>query len=323
MATTKRRLGKTELEVTSIGLGCWQFSGGKGIIGGYWGTIQQPTVDAIVRAALAGGVDWFDTAEAYGGGRSEQALARALTACGKKPGEVVVATKWFPLLRTARSLRDTIDERIRCLAPFPIDLHQVHQPLSLSPVAAEMNAMADLVAAKKIRAVGVSNFDARRTRAAQAALAARGLSLASNQMRYSLLDRRIERSGVLSACKELGVTLVAYSPLAQGILSGKFHDDPSLVTKSAGPRKLRGAFRARGLARSLPLVDALREIGKAHGVTPSQVALAWLLQFHGDTVVAIPGASKEGHVKDLVEAMSLVLTPRELVALDERSRPFL
>jgi aryl-alcohol dehydrogenase-like predicted oxidoreductase len=319
----KRRLGKSELEVTPIGLGCWQFSGGRGVSGSYWGRVDQPTIDAIVRAALAGGIDWFDTAEIYGRGRSERALSRALQSCGKKPGEVRVATKWFPLLRTAESIRDTIDERLRCLDPFPIDLHQVHQPISFSGVEAQMNAMADLVALKKIRAVGVSNFNERRTRAAHAALAARGLPLASNQMRYSLLDRRIETNGVLAACKELGVTLMAYSPLAQGILSGKFHRDPALVAKTAGPRRLTPAFRARGMEKSRPLVEELEKIAKAHGATPSQVSLAWLLQFHGDGVVAIPGATKEHHVKDLVDAMDITLSPLELSALDEMSRPFM
>jgi aryl-alcohol dehydrogenase-like predicted oxidoreductase len=317
----KRRLGRSELEVTPIGLGCWQFSGGKGLIGGYWGEVDQPTVDAIVRASLDGGIDWFDTAEAYGGGQSERSLARALETAGKKPGDVTVATKWLPIPRFAGSLRRTIDTRIACLAPFPIDLHQVHQPYSFSTKRAQMAALADLVAAKKIRAAGVSNFSAKKMRISHAALGERGVPLATNQVPYSLVNRRIESNGVMAAAKELGVTIIAYSPLGQGILTGKFHDDPRLLA-SRGPRRFLPTFRARGLARTRPLVDGLRAIAQAHGATATEVSLAWLLQFHGEQVVAIPGATKLDHVKGIVGAMALKLSAAELQRLDELSRPF-
>jgi aryl-alcohol dehydrogenase-like predicted oxidoreductase len=147
------------------------------------------------------------------------------------------------------------------------------------------------------------------------------LSLASNQVKYSLLDRRIERNGILEAAKQLGVSIIAYSPLAQGILTGKFHQDPSLIKKSGGPRKLLPEFWSSGLEKSRPLVDALTEIGKAHGVGAGSVALAWLLQFHGDSIVAIPGATKPHHVEANVSAMSLELTPAELDRIDRLSRP--
>jgi Predicted oxidoreductases (related to aryl-alcohol dehydrogenases) len=322
MKMSERRLGKTGIQISPIGLGCWQFSNGSGIIGGYWGALPQETANAIVAASLAGGINWFDTAEAYGKGRSEEALSRALLAAGKSPGEVVIATKWWPTARRAESIRATIDDRLQHLSPFGIDLHQVHQPFAFATVAAQMNAMADLVAANRIRAVGVSNFSASRMRKAHGALAARGLSLASNQMRYSLLDRRIERNGVLAAAKEAGVTIIAYSPLAQGILSGKFHDDPSLVAK-AGVRRYLRDFRESGLAKSRPLIEELRAIATAHGATPSQVALAWTTQFHGDTIVAIPGATKEKHVSDNVGAMRLKLSEKELGRIDELSRRFM
>src|SRR5512136_3189881 len=285
--TERRRLGRTSIEITPIGLGCWQFSGGHGFVGGFWEALSQEAVDEIVRVALAGGVSWFDTAEAYGKGRSEQALARALAAAGRKDGDVVVATKWWPIPRTARSIRTTIDERLRCLDGFSIDLHQVHQPFSFSSVEAEMEAMADLVAAKKIRAVGVSNFSAAQMRRAHAALAKRGIPLASNQVRYSLVARGIESNGVLAAARELGVTVIAYSPLGQGILSGKFHADPALVRSRPGPRRYMSSFGPRGLERTRPLVDELQRIAAARAVTPSQVALSWLLHFHGETIVAI------------------------------------
>jgi aryl-alcohol dehydrogenase-like predicted oxidoreductase len=319
--STLRPLGRSGIQISPIGLGCWQFSAGRGLIGGFWGALPQPLVNAIVKASLDGGINWFDTAEAYGRGASEEALARALQAGGRSPGDVVVATKWWPTMRRAASIRKTIEDRLRFLAPYPIDLHQIHQPYALATVRAQMDAMADLVEARKIRAIGVSNFSAKRMRAAHAALAARGLPLASNQMLYSLLDRRIESNGVLEAAKELGVTIIAYSPLAQGILSGKFHADPALVAAS-GVRRFRRDFRPAGLARSRPLVDALSRIAASRGVTASQVALGWTIQFHGPAVVAIPGATKERHVADNVGAMHLVLSGDELGSLDELSRRF-
>lgn len=323
MSEQTRRLGRTDIELSPIGLGCWQFSEGRGLVGGFWEALAPDVVNQIVAASLAGGITWFDTAEAYGQGRSEQALSRALQAAGVAPGGAVIATKWWPLLRTAGSIRSTIDERLRRLAPYPIDLYQVHQPYALAPVPAQMRAMADLVADKRIRSVGVSNFGAARMRAAHATLAQRGLPLASNQMKYSLLDRRIESNGVMAAAKELGVTIIAYSPLEQGLLSGKFHDDPGLIKQRVGPRKWMREFRASGLAKSRPLVTELRAIAQAHGVSASQVALAWLLQFHGDTVVAIPGASRVKHVEDNVGAMRLTLSARELARIDELSRQFM
>ncbi len=320
---TRRGLGRTGLEVTPVGLGCWQFSAGKGLAGRYWEVLAQPVMNEIVRVSLEGGINWFDTAEMYGNGASERALAAALAAAGKANGDVLVATKWFPLFRTAGSIKATIDTRLSCLAPFGIDLHQVHQPAGFSSVEAEMAAMADLVAEKKIRAVGVSNFNAARMRRAHAALAARGLPLASNQVRYSLLDRRIESNGAMAAAKELSVTIIAYSPLAQGVLTGAYHDDPAYIRRRPGPRKLMGSFRSKGLERSRPLIEELKRIAAAHGATPSQVALAWLCRFHGDTVVVIPGASRPSQAVENLGAMDLALSKRELERIDELSRPFL
>jgi aryl-alcohol dehydrogenase-like predicted oxidoreductase len=316
----RRRLGRTAIEITPIGLGCWQFAGGVGLIGGFWEALSQETVDDIVRASLAGGISWFDTAEVYGRGRSEQALAHALGAAGRKDGDVVVATKWWPIPRTAASIGATIGDRLRCLGGFSIDLHQVHQPYSLSSVEAEMEAMAALVAAKKIRAVGVSNFSAAQMRRAHAALARHGIPLASNQVRYSLVDRGIESNGVLAAAKELGVTVIAYSPLGQGILSGRFHDDPALVRSRPGPRRYMSLFRASGLERTRPLVDELRRIAAVRAVSPSQVALNWLIHSSGDTVVAIPGASRSRQAEEAAGAMGFRLEAAEMKRLDELSR---
>jgi aryl-alcohol dehydrogenase-like predicted oxidoreductase len=316
----RRPLGRTTIEVTPIGLGCWQFSGGHGLVGGYWEGLPQATADAVIAAALARGVNWFDTAEIYGRGRSEEALARALKAAGRKSGDVIVADKWWPVPRTAASIGKTIDDRLRHLEGFAIDLYQVHQPFSFSSVEAQMDAMADLVETKKIRAVGVSNFSARAMRRAHAALAQRGLPLATNQVRYSLIDRRIEADGTLSAAKELGVTIIAYSPLAQGILSGKFHDDPALIRSRVGPRRFLPSFRAKGIERTRPLIEELKRIARERGVTPSQVALNWLIHFHGEAVVVIPGASRPQHAEEAGGALDFRLTGEEMTRLDALSR---
>jgi len=318
-----RRLGRSDIELSPVGLGCWQFSEGFGLIGGFWEALPADAVQEIVDASLSGGLNWFDTAEAYGNGRSERALSAALTRLGRKPGDAIVATKWQPFPRTAANIGKTIDERLACLSPFPIDLHQIHQPFSLSTVGGQANAMADLVQAGKIKTVGISNFSAKRMRAIHAALARRGVPLVSNQMQYSLLDRRIESNGVMAAAKELGITIIAYSPLAQGLLSGKFHEDPSLIKNRVGPRKFLPNFRPKAMERSRPLIEELRKIATAHGATPSQVALSWLIQFHGDTVVVIPGATKRRQAEENVGTMQLTLSPDELRRIDELSQPFL
>jgi aryl-alcohol dehydrogenase-like predicted oxidoreductase len=314
-----RQLGASGIAVSAIGLGCMQFSQGRGMVGRVMRNLGQETVDAIVKASLDAGVTWFDTAELYGNGQSERALSLALSASQTRDGEVVIATKWMPFLRTAASIRGTIGARKTALAPFHIDLHQIHQPYALASVESQMKAMADLVAAHDIRAVGVSNFDAARMRAAHAALARRGVALASNQVLYSLLARDIERNGVMQAAKDLGVAIIAYSPLASGVLTGKYHGDPALA-QGLGLRRIVPQFSSRGLARTRPLIAALQEIAAGHGANAAQVALAWVIGFHGDAVVAIPGATSVAQARSNAAAMQLRLSPAELARLDELSR---
>jgi len=316
-----RKLGQTDIEVSPIGLGCWQFSQGKGMTGRMWSVLDQGTMDAVVDAALKGGVTWFDTAQAYGGGASERALSVALRHRDIAPGRVVVATKWLPILKTAGDIPRTIGTRIECLQPYPIDLFQVHVPMSVSSIPAQMHEMAKLVRAGTVRAVGVSNFSASRMAKAGAALQAEGLPLASNQVRINLLDRAIESNGVLDLARKHRVTLIAYSPLAQGILTGRYHDDPALVRALPWGRRSRLSPSSRfltpeGLARSAPLVAELRAVAEAHGATPAQVALAWLVTFYGETVVAIPGASRPEQVAAAAAAMDLRLTEAEMARID-------
>jgi aryl-alcohol dehydrogenase-like predicted oxidoreductase len=319
---TKRLLGMTGIEITPIGLGCWQFGQGANFIARAWDTLGEETIRSVVEAALKGGINWFDTAEAYGNGRSEEKLSEALAALGVTPGSVVVATKWQPFLRTARSIASTIDARASCLGRYHIDLHQVHNPMSISSIPAQMREMAKLLRAGRIRSVGVSNFSARQMEAAHAALASEGIALASNQVRFNLLDRRIEKNGMLEAARRLGVTIIAWSPLAQGLLTGRFHDDPQSMRKASGMRRMMNRLRPATLERTRPLVDELRAIAQAHGAAVAQIVLSWEVRFHGDTVVAIPGASRPVQVEQAAAAADLVLSPREISRIDELSRPY-
>lgn len=288
-----------------------QFSG-SGLISAFFRPLPQSDVDEIVQAALDGGITWFDTAEMYGGGHSERRLSGALTHAGIKPGDVTVATKWSPLLRTAKSIERTIGDRLSALDPFPIDLHQIHLGYgSLSPVRSQITAMARLVEAGKIRSVGVSNFSARQLEIAHSVLADIGLPLVANQIQINLVHRNIETNGVLETARRLGVTLIAYSPLASGMLTGKFHDDRGLVAQMPLPRRLVNGFSEKRLDRTTPLIDALREIAAAHQATASQVALAWLISYYGDTVVAIPGASRRQHAAEAAGALKVTLSQQD------------
>jgi aryl-alcohol dehydrogenase-like predicted oxidoreductase len=285
-------------------------------VGNYWGNLPQEVADDIVRISLAKGVNWFDTAEVYGRGASERSLASALDTAGAKREEYLIADKWFPALRFAGNIPKTFGNREEALGGRSIDLYQIHQPFSFSSVEKQMDEMAALQEAGKIRAVGVSNFDEKKMRAAQTRLREAGIPLASNQMLYSLIDREIERNGVLDAAKELGVTIIAYSPLAQGVLTGKFHGDVDIRSKS-GPRKHMKRFKTGGLEATRPLVEILRRIGETHGATPAQIALAWVVQRHSRLVVAIPGASSVRQAESNAEALEIRLSGPELEELSE------
>jgi aryl-alcohol dehydrogenase-like predicted oxidoreductase len=121
---TLRNLGKSDLKISPIGLGCWQFSKRKNFAGKYWPSLEDSIILNVVKVSLEGGINWFDTAELYGKGASEKALSGTLQKLGKKPGEVIVATKWWPVFRFASNIIKTIDDRLKALDPYPIDLHQ-------------------------------------------------------------------------------------------------------------------------------------------------------------------------------------------------------
>jgi aryl-alcohol dehydrogenase-like predicted oxidoreductase len=156
-------------------------------------------------------------------------------------------------------------------------------------------------------------------RRAHQALSHRGVALASNQVKYSVMDRGIEANGVLDTAKELGVTIIAYSPLEMGLLSGKFHKNPDLLRSRPFGRRLR---LRRLIEKSRGLIEGMEEIAGTHRVTVSQVALNWLVHFHGETVVTIPGATKASHARESAGAMDFSLSQEEMAGIDELSRGF-
>lgn len=262
-------------------------------------------------ASVEAGLAFFDTAEIYGGGASERLLGECLRESNRS---VFVATKFAPLpwRLTSSALPRALDASLARLGLAAADLYQVHWPWTLLPIARLMERMADAVQAGKVRHVGVSNYSAARMRRAHDALARRGLALASNQVQYNLLDRAPERNGVLEACRELGVTLIAYSPLALGALTGKYAPD----RLPAGARRFMGPFRR--IARAMPVVEALRRVGAKHGGTPAQVALQWLARQDG--VLPIPGARNAAQARENAGALRLTLDDEDLALLDRVSR---
>jgi aryl-alcohol dehydrogenase-like predicted oxidoreductase len=318
---TLRNLGKSEIKITPIGLGCWQFSKQGNLAGKFWPSLGDELIRDVVRISIEGGINWFDTAEIYGQGASEKILAKSLVALGIKPGDVLIATKWWPIFRFASNIVKTIDERLGALQPFPIDLYQVHQTWGFSSEIAEMKAMAELVKTNKIRHVGVSNFSAKKMRSAWETLQKSGINLVSNQVQYSLLNRKIESNGVMATAIELGITIIAYSPLAQGLVTGKFHDKPELL-KNIGFRKYSSQFKPAGMEKSRPVAELVKKIAVKYNATPSQVALNWLIHFNGDTVVAIPGATRATHAAENTGAMKFRLSTEDLYLLDDVSKEF-
>jgi len=313
-----RKLGQSALSVSAIGLGTWQFSKKNGFAGKYWDFISDEEILKIVQTSLEGGINWLDTAELYGKGESEKAIARALKTLGKKPGDVIIATKWWPIFRFASNLENSIGERLKALDGYPIDLYQIHMPYSFSNLSDEMRAMGRLVKQGKIRYAGVSNYSAKQMERAYIELSQYGIKLISNQVHYNLMNRKIETNGILSKAKELGISIIAYSPLAQGVLTGKFHDNPELL-KNVGMRKNRSFFKSGSLLKSKPLIEVLRSLGQKYSVTPGQVALNWLVTFSGDTVVAIPGASKLSQAQDNLGCLHFRLNTDELRQIDTAS----
>jgi aryl-alcohol dehydrogenase-like predicted oxidoreductase len=292
--------------VSVIGLGTWQFGSREW---GYGEEYAERTAGAIVERALDLGVNLVDTAEVYAFGRSERIVGRAVA--GRRD-DVFLATKVFPVVPVGPIVVQRGRASARRLGVDVIDLYQVHWPNPVVPIGTTMDGMRRLLDDGVVRHVGVSNFDAGRWRAAEEAL---GRPVLSNQVAYSLADRRPERD-VLPHARDAGRLVVAYSPLAQGLLSGRYDGRVS----PGGVRAANPLFLPENLERAQPLLGALQAVGAAHGATPAQVALAWVVR--RQNVVAIPGASSVAQVEANAAAADLELTDDEDARLTETSDGF-
>ncbi len=308
------RLGQSPLETVPLGAGCWAWGDRR-----FWhyGETYGPrdVVDAFSVYAAAG-LDLFDTAEAYGWGKSEQILGALLRKSGHR---AVVATKYAPMAGRGgvEAIHKGLQGSLKRLGLRHIDLYQLHwADREETPIAPTMGAFADAVEQGLVRAIGVSNFSGGEVREAHMALAERGIPLATVQVRYSLLCRAPEVDGVLDTCRELGVTLLAYSPLEQGLLTGKYGGG----NRPKDGRAELESFTSRNIAAVTPLFALLNEIARQRGVSMATIALAWLLA--QPSVIPLAGAKNGEQAADNVQALGLVLSKPELDELDKASQPW-
>jgi len=293
-------------QVSRVGLGTWQFGSREW---GYGEGYATGTAAEIVARARELGVTLFDTAEIYGFGRSERILAQAL---GADRDQVVVASKVFPVAPFPVVVRNRARASARRLQIRRIPLYQVHQPNPVVPDSVIMPGMRSLLQDELIGAVGVSNYSLSRWRQADDAL---GQPVVSNQVQFSLAHADPLEDLVPFAQRENRI-VIAYSPLAQGLLGGKYNVD----NRPGGLRAANPLFGTENLRRVAPLLETLRQVADAHDVKPAQVALAWLLS--QPQVVVIPGASSVEQLEFNVAAADLELDAPSQAALTEAARAF-
>jgi aryl-alcohol dehydrogenase-like predicted oxidoreductase len=310
-------LGQNGPAVTPLCIGTWAW--GDKLFWNYGDGYGPEQLEAAFTAALDAGVTFFDTAEVYGLGLSEKFLGQFIKKA-EKP--VQLATKFGPLpwRFTGQSVSDALTDSLNRLQLQRIELYQVHWPFAffLSQETL-MNTLADEVKRGRIAAVGVSNYSATQMREAHQILAARGIPLAVNQVRYSLLTRQIESNGILATARELGVTILAYSPLAQGLLTGKY--TPERTQTPSGARKIDPRFSKEGLEKIAPVISLLNSLGEKHDRTPAQVALNWLIA--QGNVIPIAGVKTAQHVQQNAGALGWRLSDDEINQLEQITRPWL
>jgi len=299
----------TDKPVSLIGLGTWQFGSREW---GYGDNYSSDEASRIVARAVDLGITLFDTAEAYGFGRSERILGAALAASDALE-QSFVATKHFPIFPIAQVVAQRGRASAGRLGVSSIDLYQVHQPNPIIRDGTTMAGMRVLQEAGTVVHVGVSNYSLARWQQAEQDLAG---PVVSNQVQFSLAHSAPLDDLVPYAAAE-GRFVIAWSPLAQGLLSGRYD---ATHQPSGAVRRMNPLFLEENLQRAAGLLDALRDIADAHDASPAQVALAWLI--HQPGVVAIPGASSVEQLEKNVEAADLSLTDAEVADLTAQAQAF-
>lgn len=295
------------VRLSAIGVGAWQFGSKEW---GYGRGYAEGEAGRIVNRALDLGINLLDTAELYGFGASERIVGEAIA--GRRD-QAFVATKLFPVAPVWPVIDWRERESAKRLGIETVDLYQIHQPNPAVPLGLQMNGMRRLVTAGRVRHTGVSNFSLGRWQAAERAF---GGPVVSNQVRFSLVDRRPLDDLIPWASTE-GRVVIAYSPLGQGLLSARYDADH---LPSGGVRSMNSLFLPENLARARSLLDTLRRVAEEHQATPAQIALAWVIR--RPAVVAIPGASSVEQLERNAAAADIELTDDQDRELTEAATAF-
>ena len=295
------------LHAIEMGLGAWQW--GDRFVWQYGQGFDDEDIHQVFLTSIAEGIRFLDTAEVYGSGRSERMTGKFLKETDQP---VLVATKFFPLpwRLTSDSVPAALKRSLERLQMETVDLYQVHMPSPLFSPETAMEGMIKCVNQGWTRTVGVSNYNQSQMIRAYSTLERNSISLASNQVHFSLLNREVEKNGLLARCKELGVRLIAYSPLEMGLLTGKY-------TSKNPPPGNRGGRYANLLNKIEPLLKLMNEVGQEHGGKSNpQVALNWVIC---KGALPIPGAKKASQALQNAGALGWKLSEEEVARLDEAS----
>jgi aryl-alcohol dehydrogenase-like predicted oxidoreductase len=309
----ERCLGNSDLHITSLGVGAWAI-GGSGYLFG-WGPQDDKDSVAAIRKALESGMNWIDTAAVYGLGHSEEVVARSLEGIPHRP---YVFTKCERVWNergelggslTAASLRRECEASLRRLKVDVIDLYQIHWPQPDEDLEEGWTTLAKLKEEGKVRYIGVSNFDVSQMKRAQAIA-----PITSLQPPYSMLAREVEKE-ILPYCAEQNIGVIVYSPMRNGLLSGAMTRERAAALPDNDWRRRNPDFQEPKLSRNLQLVDLLRSIGKRHGRTPGEVAIAWTLG-HPAVTAAIVGLRRPEQVSGIIGAGEFRLSSEEIGEID-------
>ena len=311
----KRKCGKSDIQVSALGIGCWSYGGGD-----YWGPQSQSDVDAVVHKALDLGINYFDSAEAYNEGRSEESLGKALK--GQRD-EAVIGTKISPSNTQPSVLRSHCEASMRRLQTDYIDIYMVHWPITRYSVEDAFATLMELQSEGKVRSIGVSNFGVQQLTQALST----GARIDVNQLCYNLLSRAIEVE-ILPLCRKHDIGIFGYMPLLQGLLADKYSTADEVPPMRSRTRHFRGDRpesrhgEAGAEDETFEAIAGIREIAKEIGIPMEQLALAWAAARPGITSILV-GTRNIAQLQDNIEAASVSLSFETIKRLDDLTDPLL